>query len=138
MTASVKAKNMAVSAPGMLWVDALCIDVLILPWLCDQMHFFLLLLLLPSGLGDVPIETLTDFHRAESKISEKKWTHKGSIKCIGKPEIWRLERFHCSDKMTLLCCCCFLTHRQTAECVKYFCISHLLDVFYSAIFFFLG
>lgn len=137
MTVSVKAKNAAVGAPGMLWVYALCIDVLILSWLCDQTRFFCVLLLLPSGLGDVPVETLTDFHRAESKSLRQKWTHKGCVKCIGKPEMWHLESFHCSDKMTLVCCCCFWTCRQTG-CMWYLYISHLHDVFYSVIFFSLG
>lgn len=114
-------------------MHALCIDVLILSCLCDQMHFFHVLLLLPSGLGDVPIETLTDFRRAESKSLRRKWMHKGNVKCIGKPEIWHLESFHCSAKMAAVCCC-FLTCRQTG-CVQYLYISHLHDVFYSVIFF---
>lgn len=56
MAASVKAKNTAVSSPGMLWVYALCIDVLILSWLCDQMHFFLVYYCFLQGLVMSPLK----------------------------------------------------------------------------------
>ena len=62
MTASVIAKNTAQRAPGILEVNAVCIDVLILSWLCDPFFLFVcfcflflflfcIALLLPSGFG---------------------------------------------------------------------------------------
>lgn len=106
-----------------------CTDIVLVMW---SNTFFCVLLLLPSGLGDVPIETLTDFRGAESKSLRRKWTHKGSTKYTAKPEIWHLESFHCSDKVTVVCCCCFLTPRQTG-CTHYLYISHLHDVFHLVI-----
>lgn len=94
-----------------------CADIVLVMW---SNAFFFCVLLLPSGLGDVSIETLTDSCRTESKSLRRKWTHKGSIKCIGKPEIWHLESFHCSDKMTVVCCYFHMQADRTHAVSLYF------------------
>lgn len=73
MIASVIAKNTAQRAPGILQVNAICIDVLMLSQLCDQiLYSFFIALLLPSGLGGSPIEVLIGFSKTGSKTLGKK------------------------------------------------------------------
>lgn len=105
MTASIIAKNTPQSAPGVLQEYALCTEVLVSSLVIRSNNFFFIVLLLPLGLGDSSIEAVTDFCETESKSLRRKWAQKGSIKCIGKADIWYLQTFHCSAKMTVVCYC---------------------------------
>lgn len=129
--ASIIAKNTAQSAPGILRVYALCIDVLILSLVIWSNTLFCVVLLLPSGLGDAPIEAFTDFCKAESKCFRRKWIHKGSIKCTGKQKVGICELITVQPKWLLFLVYFFLVLKcRQPACMQYTYILHLHYVFY--------